>query len=168
MPKFCQFFFEKKQANILNSFLDHNRYFLRHPFNKKIDTKYQSIISDQKKRSAFAKNELNKIVLKGLLTVNNYSPLDISAVNKIKIHQKRYLGSNRKKNLFKCVTVGPVLFLEETINPIFTKKSQSFSRIRNRCLLTGKSTIIGKYRLSRITFRYTALHGFIPGLTKNK
>lgn len=64
--------------------------------------------------------------------------------------------------------LGPVLFLEKTIHFLFTEKTKSFSRIRNRCLLSGQSSIVGRYRLNRICFRHYVNCGLIPGFTKNK
>ncbi len=41
-------------------------------------------------------------------------------------------------------------------------------RYRNRCAVTGRSrAYIGKFGLSRITFRELALGGKIPGVTKS-
>ena len=46
-------------------------------------------------------------------------------------------------------------------------RNGSLTRVRNRCILTGRSR--GNYRkfgLSRIKFRELALQGMIPGVTK--
>lgn len=46
-------------------------------------------------------------------------------------------------------------------------RNGSLTRVRNRCVLTGRSR--GNYRkfgLSRIKFRELALQGMIPGVTK--
>lgn len=41
-------------------------------------------------------------------------------------------------------------------------------RLRNRCLLTGRSRgVMRQFKLSRLTFREMALHGMIPGVTKS-
>ena len=41
-------------------------------------------------------------------------------------------------------------------------------RVRNRCGITGRPrAYLGKYGLSRITFRELALNGHIPGVTKS-
>jgi len=41
-------------------------------------------------------------------------------------------------------------------------------RVRNRCLLSGRPRgFMGRYRVSRITFRELALSGKIPGVTKS-
>ena len=46
-------------------------------------------------------------------------------------------------------------------------KSSSRIRIRNRCFKTGRPRgIIGRFKLSRLSFREMALKGEIPGVTK--
>jgi small subunit ribosomal protein S14 len=41
-------------------------------------------------------------------------------------------------------------------------------RLRNRCLLTGRSRgYIRQFKVSRLSFREMALHGLIPGVTKS-
>lgn len=204
---------QKQKSNslrILNSLLNINKYpFLEHFQHfkyKQIHTYFRSIISDQKKRGTFAKDELRKTIFKTLLSTNQKSflftrrmlfldpsmetfkslPLMFHKVELKNVSQFFPRGKNTKcllkpKSTFKQKTfginqnfgnqyaiLGPILFLENTINLQFTKKIKSFSRIRNRCLLSGRSNIIGKYRLSRICFRYYANCGLIPGLTKNK
>jgi small subunit ribosomal protein S14 len=43
----------------------------------------------------------------------------------------------------------------------------SRTRVRNRCLLTGRSSsVLSRFRLSRIMFREKALLGFFPGVRK--
>jgi len=49
-----------------NLFFEKNKYYKY----KQLDTYFQDIIKDQKKRTLFAKNELNKSIFKGLLSVN--------------------------------------------------------------------------------------------------
>ncbi len=47
-------------------------------------------------------------------------------------------------------------------------KNSSPVRIRNRCALSGRPrAYIGKFGVSRITFRELALAGKIPGVTKS-
>lgn len=47
-------------------------------------------------------------------------------------------------------------------------KNSSAVRIRNRCMLSGRPrAYIGKFGVSRITFRELALAGKIPGVTKS-
>ena len=209
--------------NTINSILNINKYsFLENNERfkyKQIQTYFRNVISDQKKRSAFANHELKKIVLKTLLSVNQktflftrrvpfnspkglllyqfdwprgpkmnaFKPLPISQEAQLKTKASPYLGACTNNRLLKAKSVGelgtfrisqnsdsqyarlgPVLFLEKAINPLFTEKTKSFSRIRNRCLLSGRSSIVGKYRLSRICFRHYVNCGLIPGLMKNK
>ena len=47
-------------------------------------------------------------------------------------------------------------------------RNSSATRIRNRCSLSGRPrAYIGKFGVSRITFRELALNGKIPGVTKS-
>ena len=47
-------------------------------------------------------------------------------------------------------------------------RNSSKTRIRNRCSLSGRPrAYIGKFGVSRITFRELALAGKIPGVTKS-
>ncbi|HTB80170.1 MAG TPA: 30S ribosomal protein S14 [Opitutaceae bacterium] len=47
-------------------------------------------------------------------------------------------------------------------------KNSSAIRIRNRCSLSGRPRgFIGKFGVSRLTFRELALSGKIPGVTKS-
>ena len=204
----------QKQQNIslktLNNLLNINKYpFLEHfqRFKyKQIHTYFRNIISDQKKRTIFAKNELKNTLFKMLLSANQKSFLftrrmisldpgiEILESLPLMFNKIEFKGASRllpqekitkhllkPKNILKQNTLGinqnfssqyailgPILFLENSINPQFTEKIKGFSRIRNRCLLSGRSSIVGKYRLSRICFRYYANCGLIPGLTKNR
>ena len=46
-------------------------------------------------------------------------------------------------------------------------KSSSRIRVRNRCFKTGRPRgVIGRFKLSRLSFREMALKGEIPGVTK--
>ena len=47
-------------------------------------------------------------------------------------------------------------------------RNSAQTRLRNRCKITGRPrAYIGKYGLSRITFRELALEGKLPGVTKS-
>lgn len=122
---------------------------------KKIQTKFRSIISDQKKRTTFDNHELIGSLLKSLLCIG-FSP-------KPQLHQLDicFNETSHKNSPY----IGPGLILEQSINRRYTKK-QGISNIRNRCIVTGRSSIIGKFRLSRISFRCYAGQGLIPGLVK--
>lgn len=46
-------------------------------------------------------------------------------------------------------------------------KNSSPVRLRNRCQMTGRSRgFLRKFKLSRLSFREMALHGYIPGVVK--
>jgi ribosomal protein S14 len=226
--------------NTLNSFLNINKYpFLENHGRfkyKQIHTYFRNIISDQKKRNTFVKNELRKAILKTLLSTNQNTFLftrrmlfngaemgankslppfpekksrvvkkkaklkDISQFSVLKAHTRSRLFKTKSifeslplkttvfefaktlktegffrenavginQNESRYARLGPILFLEKTINPLFTLPGKGFSRIRNRCLLSGRSSIVGKYRLSRICFRHYVNCGLIPGFIKNR
>jgi small subunit ribosomal protein S14 len=47
-------------------------------------------------------------------------------------------------------------------------RNSSKIRLRNRCSITGRPrAFIGKFGVSRLTFRELATRGFIPGVTKS-
>lgn len=47
-------------------------------------------------------------------------------------------------------------------------RNSSKTRIRNRCSITGRArAYIGKFGVSRLTFRELACNGQIPGVTKS-
>ncbi|MBL4575171.1 MAG: 30S ribosomal protein S14 [Opitutaceae bacterium] len=47
-------------------------------------------------------------------------------------------------------------------------RNSSAIRVRNRCAITGRPrAYIGRFGLSRLTFRELALEGKIPGVTKS-
>ena len=144
----------KKQIQGLSNWSDFV-YTKRLTNSKKIQTKFRSIISDQKKRITFDNHELIGSLLKSLLCVG-FSP-------KIQLHQLDicFNETSHKDSPY----IGPGLILEQSINRQYTKK-QGISNIRNRCIVTGRSSIIGKFRLSRISFRRYAGQGLIPGLVK--
>nr|YP_010437022.1 ribosomal protein S14 [Ulva meridionalis]UTA96496.1 ribosomal protein S14 [Ulva meridionalis]UTA96556.1 ribosomal protein S14 [Ulva meridionalis]UTA96613.1 ribosomal protein S14 [Ulva meridionalis]UTA96665.1 ribosomal protein S14 [Ulva meridionalis]UTA96718.1 ribosomal protein S14 [Ulva meridionalis] len=136
---------------------------------KQIQTSFRSIISDQKKRISFDNQELTGTLLKSLLCAD-FSPMPFT-FEKLKVQfdinftfafAAKAKGKSFKKN---SPYIGPGLILEQSINRQYTKK-QGISNIRNRCIVTGRNTIIGKFRLSRITFRRYAGQGLIPGLVK--
>ena len=153
----------------------HFLYTKRKANTKQIQTRFRSIISDQKRRIAFDNQELTRTLLKSLLCANLSPTHSIVDNNQVLVlnsnldpiindNQEFDLGSNRTltKNLRYG---GPGLILERSINRKYTKK-QGISNIRNRCIVTGRCSIIGKFRLSRISFRRYAGQGLIPGLVK--
>nr|YP_010003085.1 ribosomal protein S14 [Ulva sp. TM708]AZP40118.1 ribosomal protein S14 [Ulva sp. TM708] len=153
--------FNKHIKNLIQADWTNFVYNKRTTSRKKIQTRFRSIISDQKKRICFDNYELNGILLKSLLSVDS---LVLTKLVNLKLKETNWVSFNEvlNKNLSYA---GPGLILEQLINRRFTKK-QGISNIRNRCIVTGRSSIIGKFRLSRISFRRYAGRGLIPGLIK--
>ena len=55
----------------------------------------------------------------------------------------------------------------EKMKEITTLYLCSLAKVRNRCLLTGRSaSVYSKFRLSRIKLREAAMRGDVPGLKK--
>jgi ribosomal protein S14 len=129
--------------------------------NKKICSKFRPIISDQNKRSKFEKNELKNIVLKTIVSCNPESQADyVKVATRLVTIHKTYKPQN-PLNLF-----GPRVVLDRSIRRAFLVKAAGFSKIRNRCILTAKSTALFKFGLSRIMFRKLAGLGKLPGVVK--
>jgi ribosomal protein S14 len=103
------------------------------------DLQFRSQITDLKRRKKFVKNELNQTVLKAMLEIN--------------------LNCNKfsSKNRFKTLSIA---------ENIKKTKQNTYTRIRNRCVLTGRNSTLKKFRLSRIIFRKQAGLGQLPGVSK--
>jgi small subunit ribosomal protein S14 len=107
---------------------------------KQIDSHFNSHFSDQKRRKQFEKRELSNLVIKSVLSSTNPQ-------------------SSAKLKLSR-------LSLIQRVSNQMKRKTGSITRIRNRCVVSGKSSIIGKLPISRIRFRQLASLGLIPGLVK--
>lgn len=128
--------------------------------NKKMLSKFRSNLSDQSRRQAFEKHELPNLVLKGFLTCAKSSQFEY-AFNKTNFNFRSKLKSNHHALL------GPRLVLISRVRRAFLAKHGSFSKIRNRCILTARNTVLNKFGLSRIMFRKLAGLGMIPGIIKS-
>ena len=96
---------------------------------------------------------------------------------------KRKIGlDNIKRNLFRkfeyersfLKTCASNLYIENTIRwSLFIKlnnipRNSSRTRIRNRCVLTGRSrAIIRKFKISRLMFKELAGNGKLSGVQKS-
>lgn len=129
--------------------------------NKKINTKFRTIISDQKKRSKFEKHELKNIVLKTILTTSPASQLNHSLLTINTNGFNKKIKANKRFGL-----LGPRLLLDCSVRKAFRVKRACFAKIRNRCVLTARNTAIYKLGLSRIMLRKLAGFGKLPGITK--
>ena len=103
---------------------------------KRLLSSYRSIISDQNRRSAFEKRELENQVLKGALRMNSQTGFGF----------ERLLLSPKIRS--RCHPSG------------------SLTRVRNRCVLSAHRSCVGNLGLSRIQLRQLAGLGCLPGLIK--
>ena len=109
---------------------------------KKIHSRFQSITSDQFRRRHFEQLELETIVLKSVfesqvLKFQNKSPIRLSYYA---------LEKSRLKNVLK--------------------PQGTITKVRNRCVISGRSSIVGTLSISRIQLRRLAGTKKIPGLLK--
>ena len=72
----------------------------------------------------------------------------------------------KKKNWSKLSVRFAGLNLEQTLRRKIHRKTTSFTRIRNRCVLTAHPHTLGKLGISRHVLRSLAGFGEMPGLTK--
>ena len=103
---------------------------------KRILSPYRSIISDQNRRSAFEKRELENQVLKSVLRMNSQTDFGF----------ERLLLSPKIRS--RCHPGG------------------SLTRVRNRCVLSAHRSCVGNLGLSRMKLRQLAGLGCLPGLIK--
>lgn len=143
------------------------------------DLAFRSQITDLKRREKYALKELRTRVLKailekepGRLSTNINFPNRPSTVDHLlaplwgsKKADHRYLISAaeyKKRNL--AFDGGAIRILAE--NQLQGLKQNTLTRIRNRCVLSGRSSTLRKFRLSRIAFRELAGSGKLQGVTK--
>jgi ribosomal protein S14 len=114
------------------------------------DLTFRSQITDLRRRKKYALKELNSRVLKAILEkepqmFNNINQGEnLSALLANSYSQVRILAENRLQNL----------------------KQNTRTRIRNRCVISGRSSTLKKFRLSRIAFRELAGSGKLLGVSK--
>lgn len=121
-----------------------NKLGLERSKSKKIDTHFRSIVNDQKRRRAFEKRELENLVIKSVLSSDKGQPL---------------LRTDLIKNFGR-------LALIRCVYRKMKRQKGTITRVRNRCIVTGRSSSIGHLGISRIIFRQQAGLGKIPGLEK--
>jgi ribosomal protein S14 len=100
------------------------------------DLHFRSQITDLKRRKKFVLKELNSLVSKAVLETNQ---------PKFSTHlDTRFLAEDLLQGL----------------------KQNTLTRVRNRCVLTGRSSTLKRFRLSRIAFREHAGAGKLIGVSK--
>lgn len=97
--------------------------------------------------------------------------------NKLKqdyLRRQRYNTNELELLILKVIAYNKILPIQERKNyqKQLNIKSQTLdsriTRIKNRCLMTGRSKgIIKKYKISRIAFKQLANQGLIPGIRKS-
>ena len=83
--------------------------------------------------------------------------------------RKTYYKFESTLIMLKALTFNSILplSLRQSIYIILHKLSIRSTRIRNRCLYTGRGRgIMSEFRISRIQFRNLADSGFIPGVKR--
>lgn len=101
------------------------------------DLKFRSQITDLKRRKKYVSKELNNLVLKAVLETSAYK----SETRDLDV---RALAEEQLQNL----------------------KQNTLTRVCNRCVLTGRSSTLKQFRLSRISFREQAGSGKLTGVSK--
>lgn len=108
--------------------------------NNGFDLKFRSQVTDLKRRQKYAVKELQSLVLKAVLVADSSSTLTTSALSRL----------NRLP--YECQ-------LQEL-------KPNTLTRVRNRCVISGRSSTLSLFRLSRISFREQAGLGKLIGISK--
>lgn len=119
---------------------------------KRLLGRWVSITSDQKRRNHYLVQELERLLLKSYGTSTRSQQPEL----------ERFKGQNGN---------GPrhFGFHQMLVTANYRKahkKLGTVTRVRNRCVLSGRAHILRRLGLSRICFRNLAGWGFIPGLTK--
>nr|YP_025759.1 ribosomal protein S14 [Tupiella akineta]AAQ18709.1 ribosomal protein S14 [Tupiella akineta] len=100
------------------------------------DLHFRSQITDLRRRKKYVLKELNSLVLKAVLETDPS-----------KSH----------------ADLGLRFLTEDLLQGL---KQNTLTRIRNRCVLTGRSSTLKRFRLSRIAFREHAGSGKLVGVSK--
>ena len=109
------------------------------------DLSFRSQITDLKRRKNYHGKEVDSIILKSCEAALRLSPaVDCPAVDFQALNTPRTFIENRLQKL----------------------KSKAFSRVRNRCIVSGRASTLSKFRVSRIAFREMAGAGKLFGVTK--
>lgn len=106
----------------------------------------------------------NKLFLKKNLIKFNI-PKIIFSFNFI-LHLRKYLTNNLNQIKSLDYNNNNLIYYLNITKPL--KKNTSYIRIKNRCILTGRSHGIHRlFKISRIKLRELGSHGVISGLTKS-
>lgn len=152
--------FKMRPLKTVDSHLQENIkvYFETPKFTKSLANRYNKITSDQYRRGRYLGSELERKVLKGLLSSKTKQ---IKTKRQLKSKNKRQLNPLWHKSFgFSQLVYNPA------VNRKLGVKMSTLTRIRNRCVLTSHRSSIGKLGVSRIVFRTLAGFGQLPGIKK--
>lgn len=119
---------------------------------------YAKINTDQYRRTGYAHKELDRYVLKALLSSKSRC---LIKPNKNKVNTYK----TKKNYAFKNVSFSDLGFVLP-VNRKISKKVNANTRLRNRCVLTSHPTSLAKLGISRMSFRRLAGFGKLPGVFK--
>jgi small subunit ribosomal protein S14 len=93
-------------------------------------------------------------------------------IEKDKNKRINFLNEENSRKVLKTIShnlnLSVSLRLKANLSLSELPKNSSLSRIKNRCVLTGRGRfLIGKFNLSRLMIRHLARSGLIPGLRKS-
>nr|AOC61553.1 ribosomal protein S14 [Gloeotilopsis planctonica] len=100
------------------------------------DLNFRSQVSDWNRRKKYFLKEVNILVYKSLLDTNS------------------------------CKKPENYLMIAGVEDRLQRLKQNTYARVRNRCVISGRSTSLKKFRLSRIAFRSLAGSGKLTGVSK--
>lgn len=90
---------------------------------------------------------------------------------KEKARRKKFKNSEQSKLFYKQLYFNSSFNIKRKISLKFSRKQKDihYSRVVNRCLLTGRSRgiVSSKLKIARYPFRMLVLKGFIPGVFKD-
>jgi small subunit ribosomal protein S14 len=96
----------------------------------------------------------------------------VNFLNKDKNKRKLYLRSFKKrhdlKQVLKDKTIEPLERYKTQIEFIKLNQNSSKTRLRKRCVLTGRSKgIVSPFNISRIRLRELISNGMVPGVKRS-
>jgi len=96
----------------------------------------------------------------------------VSAVNKNNKRIRLVAKYAEKRAALKAAAKDPSLSFDEQFEArlklSILPRDSSKSRVRNRCQVTGRPRgYYRKFKMSRVSLRHLASHGFVPGVVKS-
>ena len=147
---------------------------------KKVFSSFRSVITDQARREQYEQNELETVTIKAILKgqrlyKKNLQRWEPTRVLKNMRHRAGSPGQltsvapsdkQTSATLPRRTALLSRYELKRVQLKAFIKPHGTVTRVRNRCVISGRSSIVGSTGLSRISFRQRAGLGKIPGLLK--